>query len=49
VTLLVVYEERALDQLAGFLGDDPPGVAALLDGCPLQPVGRGRSTVERHV
>jgi mRNA interferase RelE/StbE len=33
--LRVVYEERAIDQLAGFLGDDPPGVEALLDAVDL--------------
>ena len=27
----VVYEGRAIDPLAGFLSDDPAGVAALLD------------------
>jgi mRNA-degrading endonuclease RelE of RelBE toxin-antitoxin system len=39
----VVYEERAIDQLAGFLSDDPAGVAAVLDA-----VDRRRLRVNRY-
>jgi mRNA interferase RelE/StbE len=31
VSLSVVYEEKAIDQAAGFLADDPVGIAAVLD------------------
>jgi mRNA interferase RelE/StbE len=31
VSLRVVYEEKAIDQAAGFLADDPGGVRAVLD------------------
>ena len=31
MTLRVLYEEKAIDQAAGFLADDPAGVRAVLD------------------
>jgi mRNA interferase RelE/StbE len=31
VSLRVVYEEKAIDQAAGFLADDPAGLGAVLD------------------
>jgi mRNA interferase RelE/StbE len=31
VSLQVVYEEKAIDQAAGFLADDPRGLSAVLD------------------
>jgi mRNA interferase RelE/StbE len=31
VSLQVLYEERAIDQAAGFLADDPEGIAAVLN------------------
>jgi mRNA interferase RelE/StbE len=31
VSLRVIYEEKAIDQAAGFLADDPVGLAAMLD------------------
>jgi mRNA interferase RelE/StbE len=31
VSLRVIYEGKAIDQAAGFLADDPPGLGAVLD------------------
>ena len=31
MNLRVIYEEKAIDQAAGFLADDPAGLGALLD------------------
>jgi len=31
VSLQIVYEEKAIDQAAGFLADDPAGLGAVLD------------------
>ncbi len=31
MSLRVIYEEKAIDQAAGFLADDPAGLGALLD------------------
>jgi mRNA interferase RelE/StbE len=31
VSLRVIYEEKAIDQAAGFLADDPAGLGAVLD------------------
>jgi mRNA interferase RelE/StbE len=31
VSFRVIYEEKAIDQAAGFLADDPGGLGAVLD------------------
>ena len=31
MSLRVIYEEKAINQAAGFLADDPPGLRAVLD------------------